>query len=123
MIKIVKDGSELIVTKGAYTSVFLPQGWTKCEDEIDVLSDDNSLIDKDIDSGDKIDEASDFPANLDTENGELTSEVSEDAENDFDLNDLSVKELKTFAGEHGIDLDIAKNKQEMVALIRAEMEE
>ena len=127
---IKKNGTILNVSKGAYIALFEQDGWKKVKDI--------SKLEKHVQNGNfmspqpsknneeiaetKVDEVP-F-GNLFQNNEDVALDTS-DMDDGYEvvLEDMTVKELKAYAEEKDIDLDGATKKEDIIGMIRAELED
>lgn len=114
MVKITNGRKTIIVTTGVYKEMYAPQGY-KIVDEgkettfTEEIPNIEEKIAENVENEPSDDIVKDSGADLE----EIMKPFSE----------MNVNELKQFAQEHEIDVSSAKNKQDMRAIISAEMEE
>lgn len=114
MIDITNGSRTTTVTKGVFKELYEPMGWKIAE-----ISEETPH-DEDIpEAEEKTPEESDEPAE------EITEEVDyeEDTEVEIPVSEMKLADLKAYAAEHDIDISAAKTKQDIRAIIKAEMEE
>lgn len=107
MVQITNGQRTISVTSGVYKEMYRPLGW-----KIVGSTKEKSNADKVIDNEEKSPEI----AKEDPERGNDENVM-------IPLSEMNVTELKAFAAEHDIDVSSAKNKQDMKAIISAEMED
>jgi len=120
MVKITNGERTIIVTTGAYREMYAPQGY-KIVDEGKETTFTEEIPNTEEKTAENIkNEPSDNIAedSIDQEDSKVDSE-----EVMKPFSEMNVNELKQFAQEHEIDISSAKNKQDMKAIISAEMEE
>lgn len=123
MIVITNGVKSIMVTTGAYKDIFKSQGWSPVEGEIGDLSHENSLSEENPESGDKNSAGEKFDGKNDDLDEEGSDEDSEPESDDIDFNSMTIKELNTFAEEHGIDVSGVSVKSDIIALILSELED
>lgn len=127
---IEKNGTILNVSKGAYFALFEKDGWKKVKDPAkskkpaqngNFMSPQPSKNDEEV-TETKVDEVP-F-GNLFQNNEDVALDTS-DMDDDYEvvLEDMTVKELKAYAEEKDIDLDGATKKEDIIGMIRAELED
>lgn len=109
MVQITNGQRTISVTSGVYKEMYRPLGW-----KIVGSTKEKSNADKVIDNEEKSPEIA-------KEDSEGTSQLEKEVE--VPLSEMNVSELKAFAADHNIDITSAKNKQDIKAIISAEMEE
>lgn len=113
MIKITNGSRTTTVTMGAYREMYEPMGW------------------KIADSCGKTTRAEEIPENVikpdetaknlsETVHDDVTSQADKEVE--VPISEMKLDELKQYAAEHDIDISAAKTKQDIKAIIKAEME-
>nr|DAP13409.1 MAG TPA: dimeris T4 recombination endonuclease VII [Caudoviricetes sp.] len=129
---IEKNGTVLNVSKGAYIALFEQDGWRKVKDpgkaekhaqSGNFMSPQPTKKDEEV-TETKVEEVP-F-GNLFQGNDETSVEnPDEDLDEDYEvvLEDMTVKELKAYAEEKDIDLDGATKKEDIIGMIRAELED
>lgn len=117
MVKITNGSRTTTVTRGVFDAVYAPMGWKIAE------------------SSEKIHSADTLPESesKSSENGEILAgegHKEDDSYEDYDseqveipLSEMKLAELKAYAAKHDIDISAAKNKRDIRAIIKAEMEE
>lgn len=105
MLTITNGFSTLVVTKGAYNSMYAPQGWEITTDKITNEKDDFSVVSEDREIIPTEDENSNpGPAEDEIED----EEIEDDEEIDFSeipLSEMSVPQLKMYGEQLGIEID------------------
>ncbi len=127
---IKKNGTILNVSKGAYIALFEQDGWKKVKDisKLEKYAQSGSFMSPQPSKNDeevaetKVDEVP-F-GNLFQNNEDVALDTS-DMDDDYEvvLEDMTVKELKAYAEEKDIDLDGATKKEDIIGMIRAELED
>lgn len=115
MIKITNGSRTTTVTKGVFKELYEPMGW-KIADISEETPQNEGLPEVEI----KEPEESSEPAEETPE--EVEPEEGEDVEVEIPISEMKLAELKQYAEDHGIDISAAKNKNDIKAIIRAEME-
>lgn len=117
MVKITNGSRTTTVTRGVFDAVYAPMGWKIAE------------------SSEKTHSADTLPESesKSPENGEILAgegHKGDDSYEDYDseqveipLSEMKLAELKAYAAKHDIDISAAKTKQDIRAIIKAEMEE
>lgn len=125
---IEKNGTILNVSKGAYIALFEQDGWKKIKDPDKAkkhAQKGNFMSPQPIKKGEEAAETKveEVPfGNLFQDNDETSvNDIDEDYE--VVLEDMTIKELKAYAEEKDIDLDGATKKEDIIGVIRAELEE
>lgn len=132
---IEKNGTILNVSKGAFFALFEKDGWKKVKDPTHSgkHAQNGSFMapqpsEKTGKSKKKAEpETDEVPfGNLFQNNDEVAVEETEnidDGDYEVVLEDMTVKELKAYAEEKDIDLDGATKKEDIIGMIRAELED
>lgn len=108
MIKITNGSRTTVVTMGAYKEVYAPMGWK--------IVDGTSEVKKPA--------KKEKPVIAVPEPEEVVEEkVEEPEEVEIPISEMRLDELKQYAADHGVDISAAKTKQDIKAIIKAEMEE
>lgn len=123
MIVITNGVKSIMVTTGAYKDIFKSQGWSPVEGEIGDLSNENSPSEENPEGGDKNSAEGKFDGKNDDLDKEGSDEDSEPESDDIDFNSMTIKELNTFAEEHGIDVSGVSVKSDIITLILSELED
>jgi hypothetical protein len=123
MIVITNGVKSIMVTTGAYKDIFEGQGWSPVEPENGDLSNENSQSEENPEGGEEnLTEGKSNGKNDDLDEGD-SDEDSDPESDDIDFNSMTVKELNTFAEEHGIDVSGVSVKADIIALILSELED
>lgn len=112
MVKITNGTRTTMVTKGAFRELYEPMGW--------IIAD---LSNEKVQSEDLPEEEEKSPENAREERETVPEEEIEPEEVEIPLSEMKLADLKAFAAAHDIDISAAKNKQDIRAIIKAEMEE
>lgn len=131
---IEKNGTILNVSKGAYFALFEQDGWKVVKDINRAkkhAKKDNFMSPQPSESEttkSKMDEpkTDDIPfGNLfqGNEDTAVNDEGVDDGDYEVVLEDMTVKELKAYAEEKDIDLDGTTKKEDIIGMIRAELED
>lgn len=123
MIVITNGVKSIMVTTGAYKDIFEGQGWSPVEPEIGDLSNENSPSEENPEGGEENLTEEKFDGKNDDIDEEGSDEESEPESDDIDFNSMTIKELNTFAEEHGIDVSGVSVKADIIALILSELED
>lgn len=123
MIVITNGVKSIMVTTGAYKDIFEGQGWSPVEPEIGDLSHENSPSEENPEGGEENLTEGKFDGKNDDIDEGGSNEDSEPESDDIDFNSMTVKELNTFAEEHGIDVSSVSVKADIIALILSELED
>ena len=123
MIVITNGVKSIMVTTGAYKDIFKGQGWSPVEPENGDLSRENSQSEENPEGGDKNLTEGKFDGKNDDLDEEGSDEGTEPESDDIDFNSMTIKELNTFAEEHGIDVSGVSVKSDIIALILSELED
>lgn len=120
MITITNGKRTTVVTSGVYRELYAPEGW-----KIVGESEENTINEEIFSSEEKTSENyENEPSDEYSEDEEVEDKIeSEEEDIEKPLSEMSIKELKQFAEEKGIDISSAKNKQDIKAIIAAEMED
>lgn len=112
MLTITNGAQTLTVTKGAYNSMYAPQGWeiasTKMSSEnidLSVVSENKGLLPTEAENtktGDEID----APGDVESEEPEEDIDLSE-----IPLSEMSVPQLKTYAKQLGLEVNTDSARQ------------
>ena len=119
MVRITNGSRVTVVTKGVFEEVYEPSGWKICD-----ISNENTPNEDLPEMADiSAEETVEMP-DSETPEEENDSEETEDEAEDFEIpiSEMKLDELKKYAAEHDIDISAAKNKQDIKAIIKAEME-
>lgn len=123
MVKITNGSRTTIVTKGVFEEIYKPSGWKICDISKE-NSGDEDLLKNIINTSEDTEE---IPS-PDTEEEESESENFEsdelepEDEVEVPISEMKLDELKAYAAKHDIDISAAKTKQDIKAIIKAEME-
>lgn len=119
MVKITNGSRTTVVTKGVFEELYKPSGWKICDISNENIQ--NEEIPEDAEN--YAEETAEMP-DSETPEEENDPEETEDEAEDFEIpiSEMGLNELKEYAVEHDIDISAAKNKQDIKALIKAEME-
>nr|DAV98567.1 MAG TPA: endoplasmic reticulum chaperone [Caudoviricetes sp.] len=123
MIVITNGVKSIMVTTGAYKDIFKGQGWSPVEGEIGDLSHENSQSEENPEGGEENLTEEKFDGKNDDLDEEGSDDDSEPESDDIDFNSMTIKELNTFAEEHGIDVSGVSVKADIIALILSELED
>ena len=123
MIVITNGVKSIMVTTGAYKDIFESQGWSLVELENGDLSHENSPSEENLGGGDENSAEGKFDGKNDDLDEEGSDDDSEPESDDIDFNSMTIKELNTFAEEHGIDVSGVSVKSDIIALILSELED
>lgn len=123
MIVITNGVKSIMVTTGAYKDIFEGQGWSPVEPEIGDLSNENSPSEENPEGEEENLTEEKFDGKNDDIDEEGSDEDSEPESDDIDFNSMTIKELNTFAEEHGIDVSGVSVKADIIALILSELED
>lgn len=115
MVKITNGLRTTVVSRGSYREIYEPMGW-KIADSCDESTSAEEIADDEI----KMDEAAEKMPEATEESDELEAEENDEVE--VPISEMKLDELKRYAAEHGIDISAAKTKQDIKAIIKAEME-
>lgn len=116
MITITNGQKTARVTKGAFHEMYEPMGWRISDSRKEKSSSED--LPKPVEKPSEIKEEDQISG---SENVEYTAEDITDVQIPF--SEMKVNDLKEFAQEHGIDVSAAKRRQDIIDIIRAEMEE
>lgn len=125
---IEKNGTILNVSKGAYIALFEKDGWKKVKDPDRVekhAQNGNFMSPQPIKKDEEATETKveEVPFGNLFQGSDETSVSDPDEDYEVVLEDMTVKELKAYAEEKDIDLDGATKKEDIIGMIRAELEE
>lgn len=122
MVKITNGSRTTIVTKGVFEEIYKPSGWKIC-DISEENSGDEDLLKNIINASEDTEEipSPDTEEESEPKNFESDELESED-EVEVPISEMKLDELKAYAAKHGIDISAAKTKQDIKAIIKAEME-
>lgn len=123
MIVITNGVKSIMVTTGAYKDIFEGQGWSPVELENGDLSHENSPSDENLRGEGENSAEGKFDGKNDDLGEEVSDDDSEPESDDIDFNSMTIKELNTFAEEHGIDVSGVSVKADIIALILSELED
>ena len=115
MVTITNGKRTTVVTSGVYRELYAPEGW-----QIVSEGNENTSAKEILNFEEKTSEIDENELSEDYFEPEEVEEV-EDIEKP--LSEMSIKELRNYAEEKGIDVSSAKNKQDIRAIIAAEMED
>lgn len=124
---IEKNGTILNVSKGAYFALFEKDGWKVVKDinKTKKHAKNSDFMSPQPHEKEKSEPKNAFEempfGNMFQSNDETSIEDDEDYE--VVLEDMTNKELKAYAMEKGIDLDGATKKEDIIGVIRAELED
>lgn len=116
MIRITNGTRTTLCTKGAFKNWYEPMGW-KIADISEVEAANETLP---AEENIKPENASEPLRETLEEEG---VEPEEEVEVEIPLSEMKLADLKEYAEAHGIDISAAKTKQDIRAIIKAEMEE
>lgn len=117
MVKITNGSRITVVTKGAFEELYKPYGWKICD-----LSEEKSVADGLFEKEKIEDESVREVPNSDTPEEDTAPEEEETEVFEIPLSEMKLNDLKAYAAEHDIDISAARTKQDIRAIIRAEME-
>lgn len=128
---IEKNGTILNVSKGAFFALFEKDGWKKAKDltHVEKHAQSGSFMAPQPSERTGKSEKKAEPETDEVPFGNLFQGNDETPVSDLDedyevvLEDMTVKELKAYAEEKDIDLDGATKKEDIIGIIRAELEE
>lgn len=125
---IEKNGTILNVSKGAYIALFEKDGWKKVKDPDRVekhAQNGNFMSPQPIKKDEEVTETKveEVPFGNLFQGSDEASVSDPDEDYEVVLEDMTVKELKAYAEEKDIDLDGATKKEDIIGMIRAELEE
>lgn len=128
---IEKNGTILNVSKGAYIALFEKDGWKKAKDPTHAEKHAHSgsfMAPQPSEKAEKSEkkaepETDEVPFGNLFQGSDETSVSDPDEDYEVVLEDMTVKELKAYAEEKDIDLDGATKKEDIIGIIRAELEE
>ena len=125
---IEKNGTILNVSKGAYIALFEQDGWKKVKDPDKVekhAQSGNFMSPQPTKKDEEVPETKveEVPFGNLFQGSDETSVSDPDEDYEVVLEDMTVKELKAYAEEKDIDLDGATKKEDIIGMIRAELEE
>ena len=117
MVRITNGSRITVVTKGVFEELYKPAGWEICD-----ISNEN-IANEDLPDNEEIFEESpaEMPA-TETPEEEVVPEETEEEDFEIPISEMKLSELKAYAAEHDIDISAAKTKQDIRAIIKAEME-
>lgn len=119
MITITNGVRAMTVSKGAFKTLFEPNGW-----KIASLTDEKLNAEDFISEDEKEPESSNLPPLVPPEDeDEEEVEEEEDEEVEKPISEMTVEELKEYAHELGLDISKAKNKKELRHMISSAIEE
>lgn len=121
MINITNGKQTIQVTKGAYKALFQPKGWIKVDGNLTDLTDEENGTEEVISEKEKIAKNENLTGNMTEENYEddYEDEEAEDEEIEIPFSEMSVRQLRTYAKEHNIDVSPAQNKRELREIVEA----
>lgn len=116
MVTITNGSRTTTVTRGVFNAVYAPMGWELVGSKEETYHAEGLL---------NTEEKSPENANFSPEGGQAAADSWEDdsTQVEIPLSEMKIAELKAYAAEHGIDISAAKNKRDIIAIIKAEMEE
>lgn len=119
MVKITNGSRTTVVTKGVFEEMYKSSGWEICDISNEV-SQNEEILNPEENAPESTPEI--LPAQ--TEDELLTPEdvPDEDEEVEIPISEMKLDELKAYAAKHDIDISAAKTKQDIKAIIKAEME-
>lgn len=125
---IERNGTILNVSKGAFFALFEKDGWQIVKDTNKAIKtpQNNDFMSPQPSEEVSTPVADEVPfANVFQSDEDATIEDEAEDTEDYEivLEDMTVKELKAFAAEKDIDLDGANKKEDIIGVIRAELEE
>lgn len=116
MITITNGTRITVCTKGAFKNWYEPMGWKIAGTAVEQPVPDNLPEEEDFNP-----ENSNLVAETSFNTDKLISE--EDSEVEIPLSEMTASMLRSYAEDHGIDVSAAKRKQDIIDIIKAEMEE
>lgn len=121
MINITNGKQTIQVTKGAYKVLFQPKGWIEVGGNLTGLTDEENGTEEVISEKEKIAKNENLTGNMTEENYEddYEDEEAEDEEIEIPFSEMSVRQLRTYAKEHNIDVSPAQNKRELREIVEA----
>ena len=105
MLTITNGINTLVVTKGAYTSMYAPQGWKNVTSHSDILEDPQTTFSKKNKTNQAIVE------NVHTDDPGIPEETTTNEDNDgvdfseIPLSEMSVSQLKQYGEQLGIEIN------------------
>lgn len=121
---IRKDDTTLNVTKGAFSALFEAKGWRKVKEGKEnrkAAQSSNFMAPQPTKKQTEQTEQEEMPFGALFQCSEKTA--LDDGDYEVVLEDMTIKQLKAYAIENGIDLEEATSKKDIIGMIRAEMEE
>lgn len=120
MINITNGKQTIQVTKGAYKALFQPKGWIEVNGNLTSLTDEENGNEEIVSEEEKIAKNENSTANMTEESYEDDYEEEvEDDEIEIPFSEMSVRQLRTYAKEHNIDVSPAQNKRELREIVEA----
>lgn len=118
MVDIYKNGTMLRVSRGAYRSIYKPQGWIHTDHPKEV-EDEITQPDPEIPTQDEFEQEVDEDTEDEEEyDEESESEPNEIALSEIPLSDMSLQQLKAYGEELGLDISDINTKKEARKAIR-----
>lgn len=121
MVKITNGSRTTVVSKGAFKNYYEPYGWSIVDSEEKIIEG-KDLPNEDEKTAENANESlSEAPEEVFDDEGEKEESPEDESDIEIPISEMTVAELREYAKEHDIDVSLAKNKKEMLAVITSEM--
>lgn len=119
MVTITNGNRTMTVSKGAFKALFEPIGWKEVDGNLTGLTDEENGNEEIVSEEEKITKNENSTSNMTEESYEddYEDEEVEDDEIEIPLSEMSVRQLRTYAKEHNIDVSSAQNKRELREIV------
>lgn len=121
MVTITNGNRTMTVSKGAFKALFEPIGWKEVDGNLTGLTDEENGNEEIVSEEEKITKNENSTSNMTEESYEddYEDEEAEDEEIEIPFSEMSVRQLRTYAKEHNIDVSPAQNKRELREIVEA----
>lgn len=120
MVKITNGSRTTVVSKGAFKNYYEPYGWSIVDSEEEIVTS-KDLPNEDEKTAEEANESlSEAPEEV-LDEGEKEESPEDESDIEIPISEMTVAELREYAAKHDIDVSLAKNKKEMLAVITSEM--
>lgn len=120
MVKITNGSRTTVVSKGAFKNYYEPYGWSIVDSEEEIVVSDDLLANDEKTAEEANESLSEAPEEVFNE-GEKEESPEDESDIEIPISEMTVAELREYAEKHDIDVSLAKNKKEMLAVITSEM--
>lgn len=120
MVKITNGSRTTVVSKGAFKNYYEPYGWSIADSEEEIVASEDLPNDDEKTAEEANESLSEAPEEVFDE-GEKEESLEDESDIEIPISEMTVAELREYAEKHDIDVSLAKNKKEMLAVITSEM--